>query len=102
MIQRYAIVLILLMVGMASQPLLAEGDSVVRKVDINIANKEELEQIPFIDSKLAQAIISYREKVGGFVIFEELLQVDGFNRDLFLKVKSYLYLDGMSAEDCGC
>jgi competence ComEA-like helix-hairpin-helix protein len=90
------------MTAMASFPLLAEGDTSVRKVDINMANENELAQIPFIDSQLAEAIVSYREKVGGFVLFEELLQVEGFNRDLFLKVKSYLFLNGMPGEDCGC
>jgi len=102
MIQRHPIVLIILMVAMVSLPLLAEGNDTDRKLDINIATAEELREIPFISPSLARAIVSYREKVGGFVMFEELLQVDGFNRDLFLKVKSYLYLNGMSAEDCGC
>jgi len=87
---------------MAALTLVAEGEDYGYKLDINIANKQELTQIPFINSKLAQSIVLYREKVGGFVMFEELLQVEGFNRDLFLKVKSYLYLDGVSGEDCGC
>ena len=102
MIQRRPVLIILLMLGMVSLPLLAEGDNSARKVDINIASEHELAQIPYIGSKLAEAIVSYREKVGGFVMFEELLQVEGFNRDLFLKVRSYLYLDGVSGEDCGC
>ncbi len=79
------------------------GDQAPRKeIDINTASAQEFSAIPSIDSKLADAIVTYRDRVGGFVIFEELLQVEGFSQDLFLKVKSYLYLEGMSAEDCGC
>ncbi len=94
--------IILLLVLLAPLSLQAEGEDNDHKFDINIASAQELAEIPFIDSKLAEAIVSYREKVGGFVMFEELLQVEGFNRDLFKKVKSYLFLDGISAEDCGC
>jgi len=91
-----------LAVMICSLALLAQGEDTGPKYDINVATARELSEIPFIDSKLAESIVAYRDKVGGFVMFEELLQVEGFSRDLFFKVKSYLYLDGMSGEDCGC
>ena len=93
---------IFLIFFLASIALLAEGEDTGLKVEINIATAQELAEIPDINSQLAEAIVSYREKVGGFVLFEELLQVEGFTRDLFLKVKSYLYLNGVPGEDCGC
>jgi len=102
MILRRPVLVFLLITMLAALALVAEGEDAGPKLDINMATKQELTQIPFINSKLAQSIVLYREKVGGFVMFEELLQVEGFSRDLFLKVKSYLYLDGVSAEDCGC
>jgi len=94
--------LALLLVILASLPLSAEDGDSEPKVDINLASAQELAEIPFITPKLAEAIVSYREAVGGFVMFEELLQVEGFNRDLFLKVRLYLFLGGISGEDCGC
>ena len=102
MMQQRSITVIVLIVFLATLTLLAEASEKRLKIDINSANVQELAEIPFIDSELAGAIVSYREKVGGFVMFEELLQVEGVSRDLYLKVKSYLYLDGVSAEDCGC
>lgn len=46
-------------------------------VDINRASKEDLERLPGIGPKTAEAIIAYRESHGPFRRVEDLLQVKG-------------------------
>ena len=47
------------------------------KLDLNRATAEELQKLPGIGEKLAQAIVSYREQNGPFQSVEDLLQVPG-------------------------
>jgi competence protein ComEA len=47
------------------------------KVNINLADRGELEELPGIGPTLAERIIAYREKTGGFRSVEELKQVSG-------------------------
>ena len=51
---------------------------------------------------LAEKIVKYREKNGDFQVIEELLQVDGFSRDLLRKIKGFLLLEGIGGEECTC
>jgi len=93
----------LLLFGILLVPLVSGADKETGgTVDINTASAQELAAIPLINLELAEAIVAYREEVGGFVMIEELLQVDGFDRDLLLEVKSFFTLDGLSGADCTC
>ena len=48
-----------------------------QKININTANKSQLETLPGIGNVKAQSIISHREKNGPFRSIEELLNVNG-------------------------
>ena len=48
-----------------------------KKVNINLANKEDLEQVKGIGPAYARRIIAYRDKGGEFSDIEELLNVNG-------------------------
>ena len=48
-----------------------------QRLDLNSAPAEELERLPGVGEKLAEAIVSYREEHGPFRDVEELLQVPG-------------------------
>jgi len=62
--------------------------SVVKgKVSLNRASKEELESLPRIGPKLAQAIIDYREKYKGFKNIEEIKLVQGIGEKMYEKIK---------------
>ena len=71
-------------------------------VNINTGTIEELAQVPLISSELAEAIVEYREEAGEFQVIEELLQVDGFDRKLLRRVKTFLLLEGIGGDECTC
>ena len=73
-----------------------------KTVNINKATAQEFLQVPLITKDLAEKIVKYREKNGDFQVLEELLQVQGFSRDLLRKIKSFLLLEGIGGEECTC
>jgi competence protein ComEA len=74
-----------------------------KTVNINKATAEELvKNVPLITPELAKRIVQYRKDNGDFQTLEELLQVDGFNRDLLRRIKTFLLLEGIGGKDCTC
>jgi len=65
---------------------------VLRRIDINSASIEELQELPGIGPKIAQRIIEYRKKYGCFKYLEELKKVKGIGEKKFEKIKSLIYL----------
>jgi competence protein ComEA len=68
----------------------ASADKAGPTVNINTASSSELESLPGVGPKLAQRIIDYREKNGGFKKLEDLMNVQGIGEKNFLKLKSKL------------
>ena len=95
------VVLFLFPVGISS----AADDAKItgKTVNINKATAEDfVKNVPLITPELAAAIVEYREENGDFTVLEELLQVDGFSRDLLRKVKPFLLLEGLGGDECTC
>jgi competence ComEA-like helix-hairpin-helix protein len=81
----------------------ADDDKLVGKtVNINKATAEELAAVPMITPELANNIVKYREDNGDFQTLEELLQVKGFTREIFNRIKSFLLLEGLGGDSCTC
>ena len=53
------------------------GDSGDRRVRVNVAGAEELEELPGVGPVLAQAILDHRDEHGPFAAVEDLLEVPG-------------------------
>jgi competence ComEA-like helix-hairpin-helix protein len=94
-------VLFLLLILFA--PMLAAEEKLVgNTVNINTGTAEELAQVPLVTEELADAIVEYREEAGEFQVIEELLQVDGFDRKLLRRIKTFLILEGIGGDECTC
>jgi competence ComEA-like helix-hairpin-helix protein len=74
-----------------------------KTVNINKATEEDLvKNVPLITPELAKKIVKYRKDNGDFQTLEELLQVEGFSRDLLRRIKTFLLLEGIGGKDCTC
>ena len=94
---------ILIVMFVLSVPMLSAEEKLTGKtVNINRATAEELAPVPLISPELAQAIVAYREEVVEFQFVEELLLVEGFDRELFSKVKLFFILEGVGGDACTC
>jgi competence protein ComEA len=56
-------------------------------VNLNTATAEQLASIPGVGPKMAERIIEYRQKNGGFKKVEDLMNVSGVGEKSFLKMK---------------
>ncbi|MCW5520674.1 helix-hairpin-helix domain-containing protein [Aureitalea sp. L0-47] len=56
------------------------------KKDLNTATAEELRQVPGIGAVLSERIISYREKLGGFSVNEQLFAVYGLSDEVIDRI----------------
>lgn len=63
------------------------------KVNINTADKEQLEELPQIGPKTAQAIIDWRTKNGKFTDISQLKDIKGLSNKRLEKIKAFLTLD---------
>ena len=74
------------MIGTETQ----KQDQSNKKIDLNLATAEELTMLPGIGKKRAEAIISYRESMGGFTSSEQLTEIEGIGEAMFEKIKEFI------------
>ena len=88
-LQRAAIAAIL--VAACACTVLAQGKQPpAHPLDLNVANVKELEQVPGIGPKTAQAIVDFRHKSGRFRRVEDLLAIKGISQRKLDKMRPYL------------
>ena len=71
-----------------------EGGLGIKKIHINIADKEQLMKIDGMTEDLAKAIIEYREKSGFFKKPEDMLNVPGITKDIYIKLNPQTGAEG--------
>ena len=59
-------------------------------LNINEANQDELQRIPYIDFQTANLIVNYRKKYGHFFSINELNSVKGISVETIRKISSFL------------
>lgn len=64
-----------------------------KEIDINTATVEEWKALPGIGEVLANRIIKFRERIGGFGSMEQLHKTYGISDSVFLAIGPYLKLD---------
>ncbi|WP_294551443.1 ComEA family DNA-binding protein [uncultured Pseudoflavonifractor sp.] len=62
-------------------------------VNINTAGSEELQTLPGIGEKRAEAIIAYREEHGPFRIVEDLTDVSGIGEGILSQIIDYITVE---------
>jgi competence protein ComEA len=74
-----------------------------KTVNLNKVTAEELlKNVPLITPELAKKIVQYRKDNGDFQSLDELLQIDGFSKGLYERIKKFFVLDGVGGKDCTC
>ncbi|MBX3046905.1 MAG: helix-hairpin-helix domain-containing protein [Anaerolineales bacterium] len=63
------------------------------RVNINTAALQDLELLPNIGPSMAQAIMAYRERHGGFTSLDELLNVPGIGPKTFEGLQGFVALE---------
>ncbi len=63
-----------------------------RPIPLNRTTQEDLDRLPGIGPSLAQRIVEYRERCGGFSSLDELMAVDGIKEKTFERIRGYLTL----------
>ncbi len=64
------------------------------KQNINTASIEDLDKLPLIGEGRAKAIISYRDKLGGFINIDQLLELKCIHDSVFQVLQSRIFTDG--------
>ena len=60
------------------------------KIDINAASAKELEELPGVGPKTAEAIVQFRMKSGAFRRVEDLLAIRGISENKLAKMRTYV------------
>ena len=63
------------------------------RVNLNTANAEELERIPYVGPRLAEKIVEHRERYGRFRKAEHLLIIDGVSEKRFHAMRNFITID---------
>ncbi|MDA3792839.1 MAG: helix-hairpin-helix domain-containing protein [Elusimicrobia bacterium] len=71
-----------------------EGRKFSGTVNINIATAEQISKIPGIGGVTAKKIIDYRDKSGNFKSVSDIMNIYGFSRSTYNKIKEYLTVEG--------
>lgn len=76
----------------STEPSKTSEQTVTEKININVASKIELTQLPGIGPKTADKILSYRKENGKFQKVEDLLNVKGIGEKKLSKIKPLVTL----------
>ena len=80
---------LLLLCAFAARPAGAKNPP-AHKVDINLASAKELQELPGVGPKTADAIIQFRKKSGPFRRVEDLLAIRGISETKLDKMRPYI------------
>ena len=70
-----------------------------QRIELNLADEEQLQQLPGIGPTLSAAIVSWREEYGGFRSVEELQNVPGIGAKTLAGLREYVYVGGESKDE---
>lgn len=62
-------------------------------IELNVADSQQLERLPRIGPAMARRIITYRNRLGGFIEIGQLREVWGIQDSVFEAIQSYFTID---------
>ena len=65
----------------------------IRKININLANIDELRNHPYLNYKEAKIIVNFRIQHGDFSSVKDIQKIKPISRELFRKIAPYLKTD---------
>jgi competence ComEA-like helix-hairpin-helix protein len=75
---------------------LSDGET----ISLNSTDTTEWKKVPGIGTVYASRIVKYRERLGGFVRKEQLLEVYGVDNELYMRIEPYIEVGGRVHKVC--
>ena len=66
---------------------------VIEKKNINALNMYELSRIPYVKYGEGKKIVGLRSELGAIKSFDDLLQIEGFDKERIARLQLYLYIE---------
>jgi len=96
------LVAVLIVVGFAlvpafaqdAQPAQPKKPKIEGKININTATAEQIDMLPGLSKKKAQAVVDYRTANGKFKTLDDLAKVQGIKQKTIDRIKDYVIFEG--------
>jgi comEA protein len=95
--RKSSVVIVLLLVSVLAASAFGAGRSkkvLTGVVNVNTAGSEQLQMLPGVGPKTAQAIIKYREGHGDFSSPDDLMKVKGIGKKSMEKLRHFVVIEG--------
>ena len=66
---------------------------VIEKKNINALNMYELSKIPYVKYGEGKKMVGLRSELGAIKSFDDLLQIEGFDKERIARLQLYLYIE---------
>ncbi len=65
----------------------------VKRINLNLADSVELEKLPGIGPYLASIMVKYRNRLGGYLHIDQLLELKGMRKETLEEMRPYVYIN---------
>lgn len=78
------------------QPAQPKKPALEGKLNINTATAEQIDMLPGMSRKKAEAVVEYRNTNGKFKTLDDLMKVKGIKQRTIDKIKDYIIFEGQT------